>query len=325
MDTADLGAETTESSLNFIKSKSKLVHDLARLGKYWAQAVLFKEYVYGKSLIFELMATKAALNEESQKDPSICNAFKMFLEMISKIKEQDIVFEDYYKRSEIPNCILIQRPLLVDPSNPYNNLLDKKKENIEKLFDIFSKCAENTLHVLKRGSTDIQEIFFPQRLPSTERCQEDWPKPLFTTIDIIKIDRTKRITSFLKPKYGMTTNSELAYQQLYKNQPAFQAMVYSFAAFAYNLTKTNEKETNAEIKKSVKALMGTLGWKCTDFAEWIPVGANSNDIAYHSLTIPLNDDHILLIALATDHSGKWRVCAYKNFMEKTGVILRKIQ
>jgi hypothetical protein len=47
---SELGYETTESSVEFMKSKGSFVNSVARLGKYWSQTIFFTEYVYGKPL-----------------------------------------------------------------------------------------------------------------------------------------------------------------------------------------------------------------------------------------------------------------------------------
>merc|ERR1719450_1996333 len=76
-----------------------------------------------------------------------------FLIKVSKIDEVYEIFQDYYDKTEIPNEILRQRPLLMDPVNPFNNLLSGKcgygygkinfqSENIQE-FMSFMKNAAN--------------------------------------------------------------------------------------------------------------------------------------------------------------------------------------
>lgn len=159
----ELGIELAETSVLFMKSKSKFVHDVARLCKYWAQKITFKPYVYGKSFIMELLATEAAMIQEKNDDPSIHKALKRFLEMICNLREQDIVFNEYYKRSDIPKDIVKQIPLLMDPTNPFNNVLDtKRNKNMKEFFDVFGVCALHTLTLLENGCNDTCIIFCPQ-------------------------------------------------------------------------------------------------------------------------------------------------------------------
>ena len=60
----DLSFQLAESSVEFMKEQSKFVHDMARLGKYWNQVILFRDHVHGRSMIFELLRAKAAMDEE---------------------------------------------------------------------------------------------------------------------------------------------------------------------------------------------------------------------------------------------------------------------
>ena len=174
-----LSFQLTESSVDFMKKKSKFVHDVARLGKYWSQIILFKHHVHGKSLIFELLATKAALLEEYNfKIPSMNSAFKRFLTMVCYMKSQYIIFDDYYKRSDVPSEILKQRPLLLDPVNPYNNLLDlEKKPALLSLFKTYQFAAGTVLTMLGKGCKDIELVFCPQPLLYELRRKENWILP----------------------------------------------------------------------------------------------------------------------------------------------------
>jgi len=298
---SDLGAETTESSLQFMKSKGPFVNSVARLCKYWSQAIFFKEYVYGKSLIFELLATKAALMEETKNKPgSIYNGFKTYLELIYNIKKQDIVFEDYYKRSEIPVDIQTQRPLLMDPTNPYNNLLESKKDNLNKLFDVFTKCADHTLDILKKGSEDIQELFFPQRLLLTQCEHENLVKPKNYQIGVCQV---KGKNPPLKPTCILNADGN-------KFRHYFQALLFSYAAFVYNLSKSKEKKSK-EITNAVKELVDKVngnkglwtprtGTYNKDWAfEWVQTGDSFHGRAV-TLQIPMEDKNVLILLFDYD-------------------------
>merc|ERR1712150_311961 len=103
MTVAELGCALTESSVEFMKKQTNFVRDVALLGKYWNHGILFNQYVYGRSLIMELLATQAAFQEQQyNSNPSIANAFKRFLEMICNLQKQNLVFHEsmaYYKWS----------------------------------------------------------------------------------------------------------------------------------------------------------------------------------------------------------------------------------
>ena len=115
--------DTTESSVEFIKTKSKFVHDVVRLVKYWNQLCFYGGKIHGRSLLFELLGTKAAqdeeysikANEDVDSSPSIGNALKIFFNLLLNLRSQKIVFSEYYDRSDIPSEILNEKPILMDP------------------------------------------------------------------------------------------------------------------------------------------------------------------------------------------------------------------
>jgi len=167
MTVADLGCALTESSVEFMKKQTKFVHDVVLLGKYWNHGILFKEYVYGRSLIMELLAAQAAIQrQENYSNPSITNAFIGFLEMVCNLQKQNVVFHEtmaYYKMSDIPKDILEQRPMLMDPVNPFNNLLDiRRNSTLKDLFNVFENAADTALKMIKSGCKDQKKIFLSQ-------------------------------------------------------------------------------------------------------------------------------------------------------------------
>jgi len=181
---AKFGIEVTESSVAFMRNKSKLVQDVAKLAKYWNQIMLFKKYIYGRSSIMELLAVKAGLEEENNSSyPTIRNALKRFLIKVSKIDEVYEIFQDYYDKTEIHSEILSQRPLLMDPVNPFNNLLsgrcgygygkiNSQSENIKEFMSFMKNAAKLSLDIMNRSS-DHMNIFRPHpllhQLPKNDR------------------------------------------------------------------------------------------------------------------------------------------------------------
>ena len=93
--------------------------------------------------------------------------------MVEDIGHQQIVFtysEDFYSRSDTPDEVLAQKPLILDPSNPYNNVMAgfRGRDSVQQLF---SDCAKETLRRLEKVEEQIEmgndalklkEIFLPQ-------------------------------------------------------------------------------------------------------------------------------------------------------------------
>jgi len=179
-----MSAELTELALNFMKDKSKFCHDLARLAKYWSQTIFHPEYVSGKSMMMELMAVKVAMEKErrSSGQPDYLGAFKAFLEMVMNLSTIKLVFYEHYQKTDVPSHIFSQGPLILDPTNPFNNLLkdvvkhgdgNNNVEKEAKFLTLFRDCAKNTLMILDGGLLQIPNLFLPQplmwKIPRTEQ------------------------------------------------------------------------------------------------------------------------------------------------------------
>jgi len=174
-----MSSELVELSLEFLEKKSKFCHDLARLAKFWSQTIIFTELVSGKSTIMETVAVKAAMQEESRRPghPDYQAAFKGFLEMISNIFNIKLVFYDNYNVSDVPSSVSNQVPLILDPTNPYNNFVSVNQgpktagdaygnnniKNDGQFLNFFSDCAKNTIRIVdKEGWQFFSTIFLPQ-------------------------------------------------------------------------------------------------------------------------------------------------------------------
>ena len=76
-----MSAEVSESSVDFMKNRSKFVYDLARLAKFWNQQIMKDCYIPGRSLIIELLAVKVAEEEEDKgnnnHNPDMDRTFKV--------------------------------------------------------------------------------------------------------------------------------------------------------------------------------------------------------------------------------------------------------
>ena len=129
---------------------------MARLAKYWDSTLICAESLIGRTHSFELLGIQAGRNEEKFKnkigqEPSVSRAFRRFLKMVEDIGQQQIVFtysEDFYSKSDTPDEILKQKPLILDPSNPYHNVMADFR-NRDSVQQLFSDCAKETLKRLE--------------------------------------------------------------------------------------------------------------------------------------------------------------------------------
>jgi len=169
-----MSSELTELAVHFMKNKSKFCHDLARLAKFWSQTILYPEYVSGKSTMMEMIGVRAAMVEESRKpgQPSYQAAFNAFLEMVADMSSIKLIFYDHYQKTDVPSQISSQVPLLLDPTNPYNNLFSREvvvsgdnnnnPGKGSKFLDLFSDCAKHTIEILTMGLPQTHNLFLPQ-------------------------------------------------------------------------------------------------------------------------------------------------------------------
>jgi hypothetical protein len=143
----------SELALEFMRMQSGFIHDLCRLAKYWNGTVLFEQYVSGRSSIVEYLAVKAGQEEEYaavNNTRSMLRAFRRFLNRLVNCDQISIIFSNFYHRDSVP---IPNKPYLIDPTNPYNNLFG----NIPP--DFLPTMAKSSKETLQR--LDRCEISFP--------------------------------------------------------------------------------------------------------------------------------------------------------------------
>lgn len=157
-----------ETQVEFIRNQSEFAHNFIRLAKYWNKTLFITTYLSGRSSMIEMIALYIAKAEEKiYPTVSILRAFRNFLESMTHLNDMKIIFEDYYKINDINdiriNDILEQRPLVLDPSNPFNNLAHPLIQN-QNAKEIFQKFAMTTLDRIDRGFSNycFNRIFDPQ-------------------------------------------------------------------------------------------------------------------------------------------------------------------
>merc|ERR1712126_413007 len=104
------------------------------------------------------------MGENNNSNPCLEKAFSRFLEKVAKLKESNIVFTDYYNQNEVPNRIMMEIPLLLDPVNPYNNLLSEKNHHQPNILTKFMKFMEyaafGCLYVIRKyGFRNVESKF----------------------------------------------------------------------------------------------------------------------------------------------------------------------
>jgi len=139
------------------------VHNLIRLGKGWSKTVYVEEFINGRSTLFELISIYVGCLEEDEfcGEPSMLRAFQRFLERVANFDKLHVVF-DYFS-DEVPHDILNQKPLVLDPSNFYNNFASGiSKDTIRQL----KSCARFSIDQLNNSfnepSINVDRLFYPK-------------------------------------------------------------------------------------------------------------------------------------------------------------------
>ena len=146
---------------------------MARLAKYWDSSIFYTAYLNGRSSIFEFLGIAAGREEEENNsdNPSILRAFRLFLKRVENIHSQRVIFDDFYKKSDIPQNVLHQTPLLLDPSNPYNNFMHDFESSVQSLFSGYARESSIRLERVERqlqlnhGFPEFRILFLPQPRP----------------------------------------------------------------------------------------------------------------------------------------------------------------
>jgi hypothetical protein len=155
------------------------------VAKYWLQN-LETDSFSGMKLLVETVAMSAAIRIEKErpKNRMYC-AVRQFLRLMKDFRNISVIITApyTYELDRIPEEIRNQRPLVLDPANPYNNLA----HNGDIVMEDFVDSATLTLSKLDRiGRDDWSSIFSYSRrrseYESTSDDGEDYNNN-YTTVD----------------------------------------------------------------------------------------------------------------------------------------------
>ena len=144
------------------KKQEAFVNSLARILKFWVSFLHSPgdpNLKKGCSFRMELIAIEAAKRSNNDMRKGLENA----LILIRDFQKIYITRSPFYSKERIPERLLNQRPLLINPSDPHENLLDDKGH---KSFRKLSVFAKETLKTLSQhsGSDKAWDSFGPQAI-----------------------------------------------------------------------------------------------------------------------------------------------------------------
>lgn len=112
-------AATAPQQVEFIKSQSEAVKSIMRIAQTWNHKCVSPP---APDYLIELLAVFACTPKTSGAVFEPIAALSRFFETIAQFDSQRIFWEKYYKISAVPASIFTEQPLVLDPTNPVNNL-----------------------------------------------------------------------------------------------------------------------------------------------------------------------------------------------------------
>ena len=133
---------------------------MARLAKEWNSKVRYDGDIGGRSTIFELIGITAGRDEESKNpwSPSLVNAFRRFLSRVCDLKNQKIAYYEFYKETDVPKRVKSKKPLVLDPSNPFDDLMRKFPSDALVIFRDQARKSQSKLDSVQSVS-DLEMLF----------------------------------------------------------------------------------------------------------------------------------------------------------------------
>jgi hypothetical protein len=129
-----LNTALTKEKVMFVSKQPGQVKVTMRLLKWWRdQQQWTSEYTTPSDDVLELIAVYSALQTKPKDQrTSIANA----MSLMARFNELRIVWSNYYGKEEIGAPLLQQRPLLMDPVNPYINVADPQRFDSSELMSL---------------------------------------------------------------------------------------------------------------------------------------------------------------------------------------------
>lgn len=118
---------------------------------------------FSSFLIELIMCDIATIELKAHTEASLVRVFKAFLQALAEPQTLKVVFTDYYDVARVPDQIQRERPLVMDPANPYLNAAKRMRWEPIRLL------ALDTLSVLREidasndaAATPIDRLFEPR-------------------------------------------------------------------------------------------------------------------------------------------------------------------
>jgi len=170
--------------------------------------------------------------------------------------------------NEIPADILLQMPLLLDPSNQFNNLLETKhgkfnlkhNTNLDEFISFISDAAGICLQMIGNGIRDINMIFYPQPLLYQLKKTEEWIviKQSSYLVGIHEIEDVlgpmKNQNMMVGCMPGYVIRDPKGDKFIYD----IEAILFAYSGYIYNLLGTKKNISDIEIKDGIESFVDRM-------------------------------------------------------------------
>lgn len=160
------GPSMQEVQIEFERKQSAFVCALTRLALFWFGKLIDVGIEYDQSFlrVIELLAVRAAEREEKTGGNDICSGFYRFLAMFELPLEVDTFWTMFHDYEVSPYRTRNQRPLLLDPCNPFVNLVGGEASN--RLSDLWFVAASTYSRLVSAQKTnqmpDVESFLIPE-------------------------------------------------------------------------------------------------------------------------------------------------------------------
>jgi len=125
-----------KESSNFVSKQPGQVKISIRLLKWWRDQTWSCDLTRPSDYLLELMAIYSA-QQTKPKDQSV--AIANLMSLLARFDQIRIVWNNFYRKSDIWAPLLLQKPLLMDPVNPFVNVADPQDFDPRELMALASQ------------------------------------------------------------------------------------------------------------------------------------------------------------------------------------------
>ena len=164
-----------ESLTAFMQMGDPVFHDLVRLGRFWRQTALVDQGCGELSTLATVLVMMRCIEDEKSRGMSVSSpsgrgltrqvtfpvrsVFNDFLTTLSELDNQVITYQRFYEPDLIPERHLRTRPCILDPINPWRNVVhNMTKEGVEWV----KRHASQSLKILNKPNSTISDLFMLQ-------------------------------------------------------------------------------------------------------------------------------------------------------------------